>query len=352
MKNLSVMGLDLAKHVFQVHGADAQGQAVLRRQLKRKDVLAFFAQQPPCLIGMEACGGAHHWARRFEAQGHTIKLMAPQYVKPFVQRHKTDARDAQAICEAATRASIPTVAVKTPEQQAVLALHRVRASLMKARVAQINQIRGLLTEFGIVLPSGVRKLQAQLPGVLEDGDNALPDMLRAMLADLREHLRGLEQRLAGIEQSLRQWHRGNEASRRLEALPGVGLLTATALVAEVGDAKHFARGRQFAAWVGLTPREHSSGGQSIRLGISKRGNRYLRTLLIHGARAVLKARANRPEHAHDWAVRVHQRRGHNVAARAQANKTARRAWALLSRGEEYNPDHARDCAATSSGSHP
>lgn len=345
MNKITVVGLDLAKNVFQVHGADARGKAVLRKSLKRKDLVDYFAQLPPCLIGMEACGGAHHWARRFQAQGHQVKLMAPQYVKPFVQRHKTDARDAQAICEAANRASIPTVAVKTPDQQAVLALHRVRASLMKTRVAQINQIRGLLTEFGVVLPVGVRKLQAQLPGVLEDGENALPDMLRALLQSLREHLRGLDANIADIEQQLRQWHRDNEASRRLETLPGVGLLTATAIVAEVGDARHFARGRQFAAWVGLTPREHSSGGQSIRLGISKRGNRYLRTLLIHGARAVLKARTNRPEHAQDWAVRVHQRRGHNVAAVAQANKTARRAWALLTRGETFDPDYARERAA-------
>src|SRR5713226_7652774 len=284
MNKITVVGLDLAKNVFQVHGADARGQAVVRKPLKRKDVLAFFAKLPPCLIGMEACGGAHHWARRFQAQGHTVKLMAPQYVKPFVQRHKTDARDAQAICEAANRASIPTVAVKTTEQQAVLALHRVRQSLMKARVAQIDQ-------------------------------------------------------------RLTHWHRSNDASRRLEALPGVGMLTATALVAEVGDAKHFARGRQFAAWVGLTPREHSSGGQSIRLGISKRGNRYLRTLLIHGARAVLKARMNKPEHVQDWAVRVSDRRGHNVAAVAQANKTARRAWALLTKGEEFNPEYVRERAA-------
>jgi transposase len=293
---------------------------------------------------MEACSGAHHFARRFQQMGHTVKLMAPQYVKPFVQRHKTDARDAMAICEAAQRESIPSVAVKTVDQQAVLALHRVRQSLMKARVAQINQIRGLLTEFGVVIPAGAHKLQAQLPGILEDGDNALPDLLRTLVQDLRDHLRVLDGKIAHIEQRLKDWHRNNEASRRLEALPGVGLITATALVAEVGDAKHFARGRQFAAWIGLTPREHSSGGQSIKLGISKRGNRYLRTLLIHGARAVLNARANKPEHAQDWLMRVNQRRGHNKAAVAQANKTARRVWALLSTGEAYNPEHTRAAA--------
>jgi transposase len=265
-------------------------------------------------------------------------------VKPFVQRHKTDARDAQAICEAASRESIPTVAVKTVDQQAVLALHRVRQSLMKSRVAQINQIRGLLTEFGVAIPAGARKLQEGLPGILEDGDNALPDLLRTLVQELRDHLRVLDGKIAHIEQRLKDWHRNNEASRRLEALPGVGLITATALVAEVGDAKHFARGRQFAAWIGLTPREHSSGGHSIKLGISKRGNRYLRTLLIHGARAVLNARANKPEHAQDWLMRVNQRRGHNKAAVAQANKTARRVWALLSTGEAYNPEHTRAAA--------
>lgn len=341
MDKSMVVGLDLAKSVFQVHGANARGKAVVRKQLKRKEVVEYFAQLPPCLIGMEACSGAHHFARRFAQQGHTVKLMAPQYVKPFVQRHKTDARDAQAISEAASRESIPSVAVKTVEQQAVLALHRVRQSLMKSRVAQINQIRGLLTEFGVVIPAGARKLQAELAGVLEDGDNGLPDLLRTLVQDLRDHLRVLDTKLAHLEQRLKDWHRSNEASRRLEALPGVGLITATALVAEVGDAKHFARGRQFAAWIGLTPREHSSGGQTIRLGISKRGNRYLRTLLIHGARAVLKARSNKAEHAQDWVVRVSERRGHNKAAVAQANKTARRVWAMLSTGEAYNPEHRR-----------
>lgn len=345
MNKITVVGLDLAKNVFQVHGADGTGKAVVRKSLKRQQLLAYFAQQPPCLIGMEACGGAHHWARRFEAQGHTVKLMAPQYVKPFVQRHKTDARDAQAICEAATRAAIPTVAVKTADQQAVLALHRVRGGFMKARIAQLNQIRGLLAEFGVVLPVGVRALQAQLPGVLADAENGLPPMLRAVVQRLREHLALLDAQIADIEQQLKAWHRDNDASQRLETLPGVGLLTATAIVAEVGDARHFARGRQFAAWVGLTPREHSSGGKSIRLGISKRGNRYLRTLLIHGARAVLKARSAKPGHAQDWVVRLQARRSHNVAAVAQANKTARRAWALLTTGETFNPDYARTRAA-------
>lgn len=341
MGKIMVVGLDLAKSVFQVHGADARGKALVRKQLKRKEMAEYFAQLPPCLIGMEACSGGHHWARRFQQMGHTVKLMAPQYVKPFVQRHKTDARDAQAICEAAQRESIPSVAVKTVDQQAILALHRVRQSVMKARVAQINQIRGLLTEFGVVLPAGAHKLTAALPEVLEDAQNGVPDLLRHLVQSQREHLGVLERNLADIEQQLKAWHRSNEASLRLEALPGVGLISATALVAEVGDAKHFARGRQFAAWIGLTPREHSSGGQSIKLGISKRGNRYLRTLLIHGARAVLKARVNKPEHAQDWLCQVNQRRGHNKAAVAQANKTARRVWALLSTGAEYNAAHAR-----------
>ena len=342
MNKITVIGLDLAKNVFQIHGADIHGKAVVRKQLKRKDVITYFATLPPCLVGMEACGGAHHFARQLVAYGHTIKLMAPQYVKPFVQRHKTDARDAQAICEAATRASIPTVAIKTPEQQAVLALHRARQSLMKARVAQVNQIRGLLSEFGFVLPVGVRNLKAQLASVLAEGHdrNVLPEMLCTLVQDLYVHLGTLEQRITQIEQRLTHWHRHNDASRRLEALPGVGLLTATALVAEVGDAKHFARSRQFAAWIGLTPREHSSGGQTIRLGISKRGNRYLRTLLIHGARAVLKARTHKLEHAKYWVIRLNNRRGHNIAAVAQANKTARMAWALLTKGCAFNPRYA------------
>lgn len=335
---VTTIGLDLAKNVFQVHGADARGKAVLRKQLRRDQVMAFFANLPPCLIGMEACGGAHHWARKLQQLGHTVKLMAPQFVKPYVKSNKNDAADAQAICEAVTRPTMRFVPVKNIEQQAVLALHRVRQGLVKARTAQANQIRGLLAEFGVVLPQGIGHIAARVPELIEDASNELPGSFRALMARLLEHLKLLAQQVNELEAQIKAWHRTNEASQRLERVPGIGPLTASALVATVADARNFDNARQFAAWLGLVPKQHSSGGKATLLGMSKRGDSYLRTLLIHGARSVMLRAAQHPD-SNSWLSKLMARRHSNVAAVALANKTARIAWALLAHQREFRPGY-------------
>src|SRR3989442_6312046 len=280
---ITTVGLDLAKSVFQVHGVDARGKALLRKQLKRSEMLTFFANLPPCLIGMEACSSAHHWARKLTTLGHEVRLMAPQFVKPYVKTNKNDRNDAEAICEAVARPNMRFVPVKTPEQQTVLALHRARAGFVKARTAQANQIRGLLSEFGIVLPQGIGQLCRRIPEILEDGDNALPAPMRALLSRLLVQLKGLDRQVAELKGEIVRWHLQNEHTQRLERIGGFGPLTASAFVASLGNAKSFKNGRQLAAWLGLVPRQDSSGGKTRLLGISKRGDTYLRTLLIHGA---------------------------------------------------------------------
>jgi transposase len=282
---VSAVGIDLAKRAFQVHGVDARGKAVLRKQLRRNQVLAFFARQERCLIGMEACAGAHYWARELTALGHEVRLMAPQFVKPYVKANKTDAADAEAICEAVMRPSMRFVPIKTVDQQAVLSLHRARAGLVKSRTALANQIRGLLMEYGVVFGVGIGQVRAGVVEILEDGERALPMLLRQLLARLHEHLRELDQQVTACERDIEVWHRTNADSQRVAEVPGIGVLTATALVASIGEAKSFANGRQLAAWLGLVPRQHSSGGKVRLQGISKRGDVYLRTLLIHGARS-------------------------------------------------------------------
>jgi transposase len=285
---------------------------------------------------MEACGGAHFWARRLSEFGHTVKLMAPQFVKPYVKTNKNDARDAEAICEAVTRPNMRFVPIKNVEQQALLGLHRARQGFVSARTAQSNQIRGLLAEFGIVIPKRVYVLQAKLPEILEDAENGLPGTSRELFARLLDHLRDLDLEVKELETQIKAWHRQSAASRRLEAVPGIGPLTASALVASVGDAKSFKNGRQLAAWLGLVPKQDSTGGKERLLGISKRGDTYLRTLLIHGARSVLhglKRRAEQP--ADGWLVRLAARRNPNIAAVALANKHARIVWALLAHERDY-----------------
>ncbi|KAF0146799.1 MAG: transposase family protein [bacterium] len=341
----TTMGIDLAKSVFQLHGVDARGHEVVRRSLKRAQMRAYFARLEPCLIGMEACGSAHYWARELAALGHTVRLMAPQFVKPYVKSQKNDAADAEAICEAVARPNMRFVAVKTVDQQAVLALHRSRAGFVKARTAQANQMRGLLGEFGLVVPQGIASLYRTLPAILEEADNSLPGPMRALLRRLLEHLKGLDLQVAELEAEIVAWHRQNEASRALAEIPGIGPLGASALVASVGDVHGFARGRQMAAWLGLVPRQHSSGGKSVLLGITKRGDSYLRMLLIHGARAVIRAferKANPPE---GWLKRLLARRHKNVAAVALANKMARIAWAVLAHGDRFRPDYSAAGAA-------
>ena len=336
---ITTVGIDLAKSVFQVHGVGGRGEAILRKQLKRTEMATFFANLPSCLIGMEACAGAHYWARKLIALGHEVRLMAPQFVKPYVKTNKNDRNDAEAICEAVARPNMRFVPVKTVEQQTVLALHRTRAGYVKARTAQANQIRGLLSEFGIVLPQGIGQLSRRMPDILADADNALPGPMRTLLGRLLAQLKQLDQQVAEIKSEIVRWHVHNEDSQRLERIGGFGPLTATALVATLGNAKSFKSGRQVAAWLGLVPRQDSSGGKTRLLGISKHGDVYLRTLLIHGARAVLRHLGHRSHRTDDWLRRLLARRNKNVAAVALANKNARIAWALLAHDRDFVPDY-------------
>ena len=333
--NITQIGVDLAKLVFQVHGVDARGKVTLRRQLKRPQVVAFFAQLAPCLIGMEACGGAHFWARKLIECGHTVKLIAPQFVKPYVKSNKNDAADAEAICEAVGRPNMRFVPIKNTEQQALLGMHRARQGFVTERTAQANQIRGLLSEFGLVMPVGIRSIWRKLPEILGDVENGLSGVSRALFARLFEHFRTLDRQVQELEREINAWHREDTASQRLQAIPGIGPLTASALVASIGDAKVFHNGRQFAAWLGLVPRQNSSGGKTNLLSISKRGDTYLRTMLIHGARSVLLHLKSHPDQADGWLARVANRRNPNIAVVALANKNARTVWALLAHGRDY-----------------
>jgi transposase len=343
--NITTVGIDLAKNVIQVHGVDDRGRPVLKKQLKRSQVLAYFANLPPCLIGIEACGGAHYWGRKLERLEHTVKLMAPQFVKPYVKTNKNDAADAEAICEAVSRSTMRFVPLKTGEQQAVLSLHRAREGFVKARTAQANQIRGLLAEYGIIIPVGIDNIAKRLPEILEDGDNDLPGVFRQLLQRLGDHLKELDRQADELNAQIHLWHRENAASRKLAEIPGVGPLTASALVATIGDAKNFENGRQLAAWLGLVPRQHSTGGKQTLLGISKRGDCYLRTLLIHGARAVIRVSEHKVEQADSWLTRIVGRRNKNVATVALANKNARIVWALLAKNREYRSGYVPVVAA-------
>ena len=336
---ITTIGMDLAKNVIQVHGIDEQGKVVLKKQLRRHRVASFFANLPVCLVGMEACGGAHHWARQLEKSGHRVKLMAPQFVKPYVKTNKNDAADAEAICEAVSRPNMRFVPVKNGEQQAVLSLHRARQGFVKARTAQANQIRGLLAEYRIVVPQGIIHIAKRLPAILEDGENELPGTFRQLLARLGDHLKELDRQVVELEKQIQRWHRESEASRKLAEIPGIGPLSASALVATIGDAKQFENARQLAAWLGLVPRQHSSGGKPMLLGISKRGDAYLRTLLIHGARSVVRVAERKDDGGQSWLVQLIGRRHKNVAAVALANKNARIVWALLAHDRDYQADY-------------
>jgi transposase len=339
VKTVATVGIDLAKNVFQVHGVDVRGKPVLQKQLKRAQVLTFFSNRTPCLIGMEACGGAHYWARQLVKLGHTVKLMAPQFVKPYVKTNKNDARDAEGICEAVSRPSMRFVAVKTPEQQALLSVHRARQGFVNARTATANQFRGLLAEFGLIIPQGIWNIDKRLPDILEDAENNLPPMMRELTATLRAQFKHLDQQVKALDALIARAHREQPASRQLATIPGIGPITATAFVATLGDATQFKNGRQVAAWIGLVPQQDSSGGKEHLLGISKRGDVYLRTLLIHGARAVVREASKHPE-TDSWLMRLVKRRHPNIATVALANKNARIAWALLTHPERtYRTDY-------------
>ena len=338
MTKITTIGLDLAKSVFQVHGADQDGRPVVRKKLRRGQVLGFFAGLSPCLIGLEACASAHYWARELQALGHEVRLIPPQYVKPFVKTNKNDASDAEAICEALIRPTMRFAPLKSAEQQSVLMLHRARELLVRQRTMLINALRGHCGEFGIVVAQGVSKV-AELIAMIEDRqDERLPALAHEALGSLVGQLRMVQAQIAGLEKKLMAWHRANEASRRLATIPGVGLITATALVATIGDASQFHSGRQLAAWLGLVPRQYSSGGKE-RLGrISKRGDGYLRKLLVHGARTVLLWSRRKKETRTAWQEALLARRPTNVVLVAMANKTARVVWALLSRGETFRTE--------------
>ena len=335
---IRTIGIDVAKNVFQVHGVDERGKTVLRKQVKRDQMAAFFAKLPGCLIGMEACGSAHHWARKLQGFGHTVRLMAPQFVKPYVKTNKNDVADAEAICEAVARPNMRFVPVKSVEQQAVLALHRVRQGLVKARTAQANQIRSLLSEFGLVMPKGITNIRKRVPELVENASGELPAAFRQLVERMLDHLKDLHRQVGELEAQIKAWHRSSELSQKLEKIPGIGPLGASALVASIADARSFANGRQMSAWIGVVPRQHSSDGKPTLLGISKRGDVYLRTLLIHGACSAIVA-AQRRASVNPWLAGLVQRRNPNVAAVALANKNARTVWALLAHDREFQPDY-------------
>ena len=331
----TTIGIDLAKNVLQVHGVNKRGKRTFNKPLRPKQVLPFFAQLPPCLIGLEACGSAHHWARELQALGHIVKLMAPQFVKPYVKTNKNDAADAEAICEAVDRPNMRFVPIKNVDQQAVLSVHRARQSFVKARTAQGNQIRGLLLEYGISLPQGLSHIAKRLPAILEDGENDLPEVFRQLLQRLLDHLKELDHQVKELETQIQVWHQHNEASKKLAGIPGIGPITA---IASIGDASNFKNGRQLAAWLGLVPRQHSSGGKQILQGMSKRGDTYLRTLLIHGGRSAMRVAAGKTNQTSRWLIQLMERRHKNVVAVALANKNARIVWALLTHQREYQSD--------------
>ncbi len=335
MTPITRMGIDLAKHVFQLHGVDARDHTVLRRQVSRAQLRPVLAQVPPCLIGIEACGSAHYWARELTKLGHTVRLLAPQFVAPYRKNDKNDGNDAEAICEAVGRPHMRFVPIKDVTQQAVLTVHRARQLLVAERTALVNQTRGLLAEYGLILPVGVSALRRAWGMLLETPE--LPPLAREVVADLAARLRALDERIAIYDRRVAQLARQTEPAQRLMQVPGVGPVTATALVATVGNAHAFKNGRQFAAWLGMVPRQHSSGG-TRRLGrITKRGDVYLRTLLIHGARAVLYRLARGADATSRWALALKARRGFNKAVVALAAKHARIVWALLATGRPYQP---------------
>jgi transposase len=345
MGKLNRYGLDIAKQVFQLHGVNEHGVVKARKTLPRAKVLEYFAQLPPCLIGIEASGGAHYWARELTKLGHTVKLMAAQYVAAYRKRGKNDANDAEAICEAVERPSMRFVAIKSEEQQAVLMVHRARSLTMANRVAQVNQMRGLLGEFGLVISTGAARLRRELPGILEDAENGLPTLAREVLSGLLEQLREAEVRISAYDRQIRALAEASEPARRLMQVEAIGPQTATALVATVGDPHIFKNGRGFAAWLGITPRQYSSGGKE-RLGrITRQGDGYLRTLLVHGARAYLRVVHKKSDAKGNWARRLKERRHVNVVAVALAAKHARIAWAILAHGTDYRPAGAQSAAA-------
>ncbi len=334
MGEVITIGLDIAKSVFQIHGIDVDGAEVIRKRISRTKVLDFFAALPPCLIGIEACPTAHHWSRQLSALGHTIRLMPPNYVKAYLKRSKNDANDAAAICEAVTRPSMRFVPTKSEQQQSGLMLHRSRQLLVRQRTMLSNALRGHLAELGIISAKGRNGTAELLKVIADEADDRIPAAARFCLDALARQYVALAAEIGAIDKQIHAWHRSCEESRRLEDIPGIGPIVATALVAEVGDWKAFSSGRNLAAWIGLVPKQHSTGGKERLGGISKQGNRYLRWLLVTGAMAVIRS-ARRHGTKRLWLTRLMERRPVKVAAVALANKIARMAWAMMVRGERF-----------------
>jgi transposase len=333
MSEITTIGLDLAKNIFQVHGVDETGTAVVVKRLRRSQVSGFFASLPPCLIGMEACATAHHWARELTGLGHTVCLMPPQYVKAYVKRNKNDAADAAAICEAVKRPSMRFVPVKTIDQQSALLMHRARDLLIRQRTMLVNALRGHMAEFGLVEAQGLHKVAGLIAIVLDERDERIPDMARQALKMITGQISELQTRISALETQVLAWHRNNPVSQRLATIPGIGPIIATAIAATVADAGVFRSGREFAAWLGLVPRQSSTGGKARLGGISKRGDSYLRRLLVNSAHTVLLC--SKAAKADPWIVSLRGRKPRLVVAVALANKTARTAWAVMSRQETY-----------------
>jgi len=333
---VTTIGLDLAKSVFQVHGVDESGATVLVKRLHRKQMLPFFSKLPPCLIGVEACGTAHYWARTLATMGHEVRLIPPSYVKPYVKRGKSDALDAEAICEAVQRPTMRFVPVKTVDQQAILMAHRARSLLVRQRTMAANALRAHLAEFGYVTNPGIAHLAKLIDQVLAD-KNALPSYACTALEILIRQIMSLTNDVVALDQQIATWHAENEASRRLAAIPGIGVITATAIAATVSDPEQFSSGRQFAAWLGLTPQQHSTGGKTKLGGISKQGDRYLRRLLVIGATAVMRHTKDRTTPMANWIRKLLEKKPFRVVSVALANKLARIAWVVLTRKEAYRP---------------
>jgi len=344
MKDIKVLGIDLAKNVFQLHGTNAKGKCVLKKRLSREKLIEFMAQLPPCLVGIEACGGSHYWARSFTGMGHSVKMMAPQFVKPYVKSNKNDANDAEGINEAVMRPNMRFVPIKKIEQQDVLLSHRARELVMKQRTAQANQIRGLLAEYGVIIALGISHIR-KMPEILENNKQKLTPKAEAIFMRLYEQFKSYESQVGVYDKEIQQQANSDPMCVEIQKIDGIGPLTASAMVASIGDAKVFNNGREVSAWLGLVPKQHSSGNKVRLGGISKRGDRYLRTLLIHGARSALTRCEGKTDKKNQWATDVKQRCGFNKAAVALANKNARTIWALMATGECYRTSDIEESVA-------
>ena len=332
---IETLGVDIAKNVFQLHGVNRNGHVVLKRRVMRDQLLEVLVQIDPCTVVLEACTGAFYWARKFEALGHCVKIISPQYVKPFVRRQKNDGNDAEAICTAARQRHVPFVPKKTVEQQDIQALHRARQRMVNHRTAVVSQIRGLLLDRGFAFAKSITRARRMIPEILCDLDNELSDLAREAIHELYDLFRDLDRRIVSFDRKIDRVFRESEACQRIATIKGVGPKTATAIVAAIGDGSEFKNGRHLAAWIGLVPRQYSSGDRRVLMGISKRGDQHLRSLLVHGARAVVRTAPSQSDHNNQWVNQLRERRGFNRATVAVANKNARIIWAVLRTGEPY-----------------